>query len=61
MNLKGAYSIKNQSEFNAIVKKNFENINFRAQASEICYNYIQDSAGATETFIAYLKNSNNIG
>jgi 3-deoxy-D-manno-octulosonic-acid transferase len=53
--LKGAFSISSQTELEQIFNKLSTDNTFLSQTSDICKQYIQDSTGATDKIIAYLK------
>lgn len=54
--LGGAFSINDERAASGILNKLYKDDQFRAKTSEICKRYIQESAGATQHIIDYLKN-----
>lgn len=54
--LGGAFSVATEQAASEILNKLKKDNSFRAETSEICKRYVQDSAGATQHIIDYLKN-----
>lgn len=54
--LGGAFSVATEQASSEILNKLNEDIQFRAETSEICKRYVQESVGATQHIIDYLKN-----
>ena len=53
--IKGCFSIENQTDFDIIYEKLKNNVLFREQAGKINKNYIEKNIGATEKVIQYLN------